>query len=175
MSNGQATLVISEVRTPDGPVMYVGLMPAGTPEYAGLIPQQVLGKLIDPRTDAGGNPRLTPENFVRNGTFVDFMHDVIRRHGSADRAIVEFARHGNPVAIVDLRSPSRDSELPLEEDIIGVFDVEDGKLASYQPNPDHRVLSGNGFCQLPEPFQSALVDELATLIQSHTNTRGDGA
>jgi hypothetical protein len=175
MSNGQATLTISEVHTQDGPEMYVALMPAGTPQHAGLIPQQILGKLMDPRLDAGGNPRLTPENFARNGVFVDFMHDVIRRHASADRGIVEFARHGNPVAIVDLRSPSRDSELPLEEDIIGVFDVEDGKLASYQPNPDHRVLSGNGFCQLPEPFQSALVDELATLIQSHTNTRGDGA
>lgn len=100
---------------------------------------------------------------------------MIRRHASADRAIVEFARHGNPVAIADLRSPSRDSELPLEEDIVGVYDVKDGKLASYQPNSGHRVLSGNGFCQLPEPFQSALVDELVLLMQSQINTRGGGA
>lgn len=49
------------------------------------------------------------------------------------------------------------------EDVMGAFQVKDGEIVpgSYQANPNHRILSHNGFFQLEPILQQRLLDELA--------------
>jgi hypothetical protein len=99
--------------------------------------------------------------FRVNPDFVEFMHDVIRTAGPADPTMQEAAAmQGNGwVYVVDLRTPDGPQGRVPIEDIIGGFEVTDGRLAadSYWPNEQHRVLTGNGPAQLPPSLHEALI------------------
>jgi hypothetical protein len=101
------------------------------------------------------------EGFRVNRAFVEFMHDVIRTTGPTDPSLQEAAaEQGNGwVYIIDLRTPEGPQGCVPVEDIIGGFEVRDGRLLanSYQPNEKHRVLSSDGPVRLPPSLHAALV------------------
>ena len=101
------------------------------------------------------------ERFRVNHAFVEFMHDVIRTAGPTDPSLQEAAaEQGNGwVYIIDLRTPEGpQGRVPLE-DIIGGFEVRDGRLLadSYRPNEEHLVLTKDGPVQLPPSLHAELV------------------
>lgn len=106
----------------------------------GLIPQAIVGQLRQP------NGKITPDNFARNSVFVDYMHDFIRREAVQIPQIKSQAQKikNGKFDLIDLRLGS-----PNSENIIGVFNVQNGKIISYERNREHRILSDQGFFRLP--------------------------
>jgi len=158
-------IILVEVRAEDGLHIYATF---STPEAAfqrGLKPEEIIGELIDPTVHPAA---LKPTNFARNATFVDFLHRVIAQYGPSTPGLLAAARQQREgiVHLIDARTLAPDEAVPLE-DIIGVFNVHDGRIThgSYRRNPDHRIFSVRGFFQLEETRQQHLLDELAILTE----------
>lgn len=153
---------ICEVETPNGMVAYVTLAAPGEAIRRGLVPQEIIGQLLDLHRADGP---FDPDNFARNRAFVDFMHGVIQQHGPAVPNLVEAAKKQNNgwVYIIDGRTPDPQGAVPAE-DIVGGFQVENGEIVagSYLPNPNHRILSCRGFFQLEPTLEQRLLDELTS-------------
>jgi hypothetical protein len=140
---------------------YVTLTPPDAAFSRGLIPEAILGMLERPLS-AGGE--LAPDNFVANTVFKKFLAEVIAKHGPDDPDLVaEATRIGTGyVTIVDLRTPTPQGEVP-PEDIIGIFNVRNGKTGpeQYVPSPNHRLLTKDGFLRLDRILTQRLYEELA--------------
>lgn len=123
-----------------------------------LPPEAVVGFL------AGETLDDDEREFRANRVFIDFMHDVIRRTGPQDPELraAAAAQGEGWLYIVDWRTPEGPQGRVPPEDIIGAFEVAEGRLVdgSYQANEDHRVLTRHGMVRLPPPFHEALVREL---------------
>ncbi len=135
-----------------GEVQYVTIVPQKIIFSSGLIPQAIVGQLIQP------NGKIVPENFARNSVFVEYMHTFIAREGTKIPQIksqAEKIKNGK-FDLLDLRSGS-----PGSENIIGVFSVHNGKIISYERNRDHRILSEKGFFRLPYGIEMKLIEELS--------------
>jgi hypothetical protein len=96
-------------------------------------------------------------------SFVDFLHDVISRHGPNLPALLAEAQrlgHGH-VYVIDGRTPTPHGDVP-PHDIIGAFQVEGGRVTpgSYQRNPNHMLLAAGGFFRLDPALHERLVAEL---------------
>jgi hypothetical protein len=98
---------------------------------------------------------------MRNRAFVQFMHDVIAHRGPTVPALLAEAKRqmDGLVVVVDQRTHTPGGAVP-PEDIIGAFEVRGGKLISYRPNENHKILSANGFVQLGAELQQCLLEEL---------------
>ncbi len=134
-----------------GEVQYVTILPQKIVFSTGLIPQAIVGQLRQP------NGKLVPENFARNSVFVEYMHDFIRREGAKlpeIRSQAEKIKNGK-FDLVDFRPGP-----PSSENIIGVFNVQNGKVNSYERNREHRILSDKGFFRLPYGIEMKLIEEL---------------
>lgn len=102
--------------------------------------------------------------FRQNRVFVDFMHQVIRAAGPKDPGL-QAAAHAQGdgwVYIIDLRTPEGPNGRVPPEDIIGAFEVRNGRIiaGSYQPSTTHRVYTQNGLVCLPPSLLRAFVDQL---------------
>jgi hypothetical protein len=148
----------------------VTLMPP-QPAYArGLAPECIVGHLLKP-LDRGG--AISHENFAQNKVFVDFLHEVIALYGPAQRGLnAEAERLGDGwVYVIDARTPTPGGEVPLY-DIIGGFRIEGGAvvLGSYVRNPNHLILSPQGFFRLEPALQERLLAELAARNSSRPDS-----
>jgi hypothetical protein len=65
------------------------------------------------------------------------------------------------VYLIDARTPQPNGQV-LSPDVIGVVKVQDGTLvaASYQHNPNHRLLTEDGFFKLPAELEPILQTDL---------------
>ncbi|HET6252094.1 MAG TPA: hypothetical protein VFE47_30695 [Tepidisphaeraceae bacterium] len=56
----------------------------------------------------------------------------------------------------------------ISEAIIGAFEIKDGEILpdSYHPMHDHKILSANGFFQLPPGLQGHLMRELQSRMSA---------
>lgn len=94
-------------------------------------------------------------NIIYNPAFVDYFHKTML-------VFAEFANGTNPIQnngflyVVDERSSSPDQ--PLEEDIIGSFEVSAGIVLkdTYVPNPSYQFISKNGLFRLPSQVEKVL-------------------
>ena len=129
----------------------------------GLVPQAVIGKFLR-RSDDGG--ALTPANFAANTSFTDFLHDVIARYAPELPGLrAEAQRLGSGrVYVIDGRTPTPQGDVP-PTDIVGAFRVQGGAVepSSYERNPNHRLLTDNGFFRLEPALHGRLLAELGTL------------
>jgi|SRR5215472_385442 len=107
------------------------------------------------------DPQCTPEGFKVNRAFIEFMHDVIGTVGPTDPSMQkEAARQENGyLYVIDLRTPEGPQGRVPAEDIIGGFEVRNGRLVagSYRPNAGHRVFTKSGVVQLAPSLHEALV------------------
>ena len=152
-------IYISRVVTPEAKGDYVSLLPP----KGDLIAETVIGVL---RTPQSGDPVISTDTFTRNGVFVDFMHDVIRREAPKLPAYkTEARRVGNgPVYVIDQRAAEQ--QTPIQpEDVFGAFEASNGELVpgSYETNPTHKILSERGFFRLEAALRAALMRDLESL------------
>ena len=158
------TLPISfcEVQTDNGPAVYVTLSDPDTTFKRGLISEEIVGQLLSPVNS--GTP-ISPDNFGRNPAFVDFLHEVIKKHGPNVPGLIEAAKKQGDglVVVIDGRTPTPDDAVP-PQDILGGFETRGGKIVAdaYHPNPNHRILTPDGFFRLDDVLQERLLHELAT-------------
>jgi hypothetical protein len=157
----EPSVYVCRVDTPEGARDYVTLLPPDVAFAQGLAAEAIVGVLTRP---LGPGEAITPEVFARNRAFVDFLHDVIARHGPTQPGCrAEAKRLGNGwIYIIDRRTPTPGGPVP-PEDIVGAFEVKDGEVVpgSYRPNPNHRILSAHGFFRLDAGLQECLLRELA--------------
>ena len=109
----------------------------------------------------------SPERFRPNARFAALMHRVIATAGPHDFELQAAARAQREgwVYVVDLRTPEGPGGRVPPEDIIGGFEVQDGKLLadSYWANDDHRLLTEHGLVELPPALRQAVVDAVGSV------------
>ena len=107
---------------------------------------------------------FSADEFHPNQAFAVFMHKVIEKFGPGTLELQEEAqRQGEGlIYIVDLRTSERPPNV-AQEDIIGAFVVENGKLGAYQPNEKHLLFSAKGQVQLPEYLNALHLQHLKRL------------
>jgi hypothetical protein len=130
-----------------------------------LPPERVAAEGLPRHAIAGvlrGEPGA-PGAFEVNPEFVRILHEFIRERTPEDAdAVAEAQRQGHGwLFIVDARRGPDNGHVP-PEDIIGYFQVEEGRLVpgSYKPNPKHLVFSSKGLVQLTETMQEAFLETL---------------
>ena len=155
---------ICEAHTDDGPRAYVTILPPKVTFTQGLIPKSIVGTL--PVGIPAGQP-IDPESFIANTVFKDFLHEIIARHAPQEAGFKEEARErqGGLVVVTDCRTPKPEGPVPTE-DIFGIFEIplSGTDQPTYQRNPNHRLLTLNGFFQLPGELHQRLLEALAALM-----------
>ncbi|MFI5377930.1 MAG: hypothetical protein ACHRHE_01375 [Tepidisphaerales bacterium] len=159
----EPAIIVCQVDTPEGVKNYVTCLSHEHAFAKGLAPQAIIGVLS--RSLEPGEA-ITPALFARNRVFVDFMHEVIaRRAPELPGLIAEARRQGKGlICVIDQRTRTPHGAVP-PEDIIGVFVVKSGQVASdsYHPNPNHVILTADGFFQLGSELQPCLLEELSRI------------
>lgn len=163
----ETQIFVCRVETSDGVSDYVTLLSPDTAFSQGLPPEAIVGVLAHPLKP---DEPITPDIFSRNRVFVDFMHQVIARHAPHHPGLqAEARRQGNGfVYIIDQRARDPRGTVP-PADIIGGFEVKDGEAVpeSYHSNPNHLILSSDGFFRLDSNLHQHLLEELMALSSKH--------
>ena len=158
MSN--AEIFVYCVDEPEGVKDYVTLISPDICFSHGLCPEAIVGFI---RRPLATGEAITPEVFTRNRVFVEFMHDVIARHGPLQPDFqAEAHRLGDGfVYVIDQRTPDPGGAVP-PHDIVGGFQVTNGKVVPgcYNRNPNHVILSADGFFSLGPNLDRKLRDEM---------------
>src|SRR5947207_1623939 len=68
---------------------YLSLLPPDHVTKHGLVPRAIVGQVVG---DTGPGRSLTPETFVENRAFHEFLHDVVERHAPTMTAFTDEAR-----------------------------------------------------------------------------------
>jgi|SRR5215475_9183483 len=134
----------------------VSLLEPGWVFERGLPAEGILGAL---RTVGAGMAGITPEQFQENGFFIQFLHDLLAEQLYQDAQMRRAAQQQGDgyVYLIDARTRHPDAEVPAQ-DIIGAVTVEAGSLVpgSYRGNPNHRLLTDDGFFLLPPELETVL-------------------
>jgi hypothetical protein len=157
----EPTVYVYRVDTAEGVEDYVTLISPDVAYSQGLVPEAIIGKFARPLEPGEA---ISPEVFSRNRVFVDFLHDVIARHGPEQPSVkAEATRLGEGwVYFLDQRTPTPQGPVP-PEDILGALEVKGGAVVpgSYRASPQHKILTTNGFFRLEEGLRQCLLRELA--------------
>jgi hypothetical protein len=153
-------IFVCRVEEPDGFKDYVTLLSPDTIFSRGLCPEAIVGMLSRLLAD---HERITPEVFSRNRVFVEFMHEVIARHAPRDANFQAEARRIGEgwIYLIDQRTPDPGGTVP-PHDVVGSFKVSRGEVVagSYTRNPNHVILSPDGFFSLGPNLDRALRDQM---------------
>ncbi len=146
----------------------VSILDPGTAFTHGLPTEAILGMV---RPDATGGDWITPERFQENPAFVQYLRALISDRVYDVEGLRRAAQQQGEgyVYLIDARTPQPDGQVP-PADIIGAVKVQDGTLvvASYQHNPNHRLLTRDGFFRLPTELETILQTDLhARSTQPH--------
>ena len=110
---------------------------------------------------------LSAQRFRPNRAFIDLMHEVIKSVGPEESSMQEAATQQKSgwIYVIDLRTPDGPQGQVPPEDIIGAFEVKEGRIQadSYQANDKHLVYSENGLVRLPSALHEALIARLRSL------------
>jgi hypothetical protein len=161
-------ICICRVDTPEGKKDLVTCLSHDLVFRRGLPKEAIIGILQRPLEPG---ERITPGIFAHNRFFVDFMHEIIARSGPELTGLIAEARRQGKgwVYIIDQRTRNPRVNIP-PQDVIGAFAVENGQVVpnSYQHNPNHMILSADGFVHLGNELQTCLLTELAKRANSST-------
>jgi hypothetical protein len=111
---------------------------------------------------------LNPEDFIRNSSFVKFLHTSIAEYSPRTKSFQATAQklRNGWVYVIDQRTPDPAGNVP-PEDIFGSFEIGKGEVigGSYKPNDNHRILSQKGFFSLEIELSEYLIDKLQKLYE----------
>lgn len=167
----RAPFYVYRVNTPTGSRDIVSLLSKDVVFEFGIVGEAIVGEYA-PLLKEG--ERLTDANFRPNPAFVKLLHDVIARHAPELPGLQAEARRQRTgwVYVIDARTPTPDGRVP-SHDILGSFEVRDGEVVehSYQPNPEHRLLTSDGLFGLERALHERLMEQINELIvASHHRT-----
>lgn len=147
---------VYQFKVSDGSQPFSFLSPAEMTALGGLPAEAILG------TMDGETSSL--ERWRRNPLFLQLLHRVIKQAAPSDPGLQASAQGQATgwVYIIDLRTPDGPQGRVLPEDIVGAFEVRDGRILrdTYTPMPEYRVLTANGFPQLPPSLHGELMAAL---------------
>ncbi len=149
---------VLEVRTEEGFVGMVSIVPADVAFTKGLLPEAVMG------TVPAGTKQILPSNFTVNPVFVRFLQNFIAKHApTLSEFLAEAQRQQDGwVYIIDFRTGDVNGDVP-PEDILGVFEVKSGEPLLYQSNPNYRLFTERGFFVLHPHLEARLLKEIESL------------
>lgn len=144
---------------------YVTFLPMADIMKYGLVTEFVLGKLKSP---AEG---ITLDNLEVNSNFAQTLQEFCFSHMAQGSALREDARKrtAGHIHLIDQRSSSPQGDV-LIEDIFGGFEVKDGKITSYHPNPKHQLITENGLFDLGENGNATFERYLRRMIAEKHST-----
>jgi hypothetical protein len=151
---------IFSVQTPQGRFNVVSFSSPADAAARGIPEEAIIGILPSNVVD------IKQATIKQNASFVLFLHKVIARHCSLTPSLMNQALQigRGSLFVIDGRAttPSGQQE---SEDILGVFQVEGGRIIaeSYQPNPDYLLVSKRGLFALDTWLHARLLEELAKL------------
>ncbi len=110
---------------------------------------------------------LSIDNFISNQVFIDFMQGVIAAEAPKDSELqaVALKQQAGWLYIIDNRVADIEREETSPEDILGIFEIKDGRIVpnSYQPSENYLIFGNNGLMQLPGSLHEALIKALLSL------------
>jgi hypothetical protein len=125
----------------------------------------IIGKLAKKLSES---KKINFEDFIPNSSFINFLHDVIAKHGSKVSSLSVQAQKQKKgwVYLIDGRCSDSQGEV-LPEDIIGSFEVIEGKIIpdSYQKNSKHLIFSKKGLFKLQSTLNKHLMQESLKLLE----------
>jgi hypothetical protein len=126
----------------------------------GLCTEAILG-VLTPGSQPGDAFR--PECFRQNPAFVTYLGGLMAAHILSDADLVREARRQAEgfVYVLDGRTPTPRDRVPAE-DVIGAAAVNAGELVpgSYRHNPNHQLLTMNGYFVLPSQMEDILLFDI---------------
>lgn len=135
-------------------------------KYLSLIGPEAFKKGVNGKAIFGflkSGTAITPDNFVANKEFKDFMHSIIAEEVLNDPFSKEEAKRikDGHVFIIDARTKTPQGDVP-PYDIFGAIKASNGKLVrgTYSPNPNYRLVSTDGLFQLSKTVEKRLLAEL---------------
>lgn len=110
---------------------------------------------------------LSLKYFKPNKNFKDFVQTVIANHAleNSELQAAALEQQAGWLYIIDNRVADLDQEETSQEDILGVFEIKEGKIVtnSYQANENYLIFGNNGLMQLPDSLHKALINALLSL------------
>jgi hypothetical protein len=110
---------------------------------------------------------LSIDNFTSNRVCKDFIQKVIAAEAPKDRELQTAAleQQAGWLYIIDNRVADLERAETSPEDILGVFEIKDGRIVanSYQPNENYLIFGNNGLMQLPASLHKSLIKALESL------------
>jgi hypothetical protein len=105
------------------------------------------------------------DTFTPNKLFVNFMQQIIANNAPNDLLLQEEATKQQEGWIYIIDGRESETEDPSSEDIIGAFEVKDGRIIvdSYYPNENYNIFGKRGLFQLSPFLSTALLEALKTL------------
>ncbi len=138
----------------------VSVLGPGTVFEHGLCTEAILGVV---RPGPTSEPKITPERFQENPAFVQYLRELISSRIYDTEGIRRAGEQQGEgyVYLIDARTPQPDGQVP-SADVIEAVQVQGGSLvaASYQHNPNHQLLTKDGFFRLPTELETILLADL---------------
>ena len=161
---GRREVFVYRVDTDDGERDVVSTLDPGWVFAQGLGLATIIGYLRGGAAeDVADLADLGPADFEENPAFRWlFSRAIYEDIGEVEGIRLEAAVQGKGhVYLLDGRTPDPGGRVP-PEDIVGSVRVADGVVVpgSYQHNPRHRLLTANGFFQLPPELEAGLARRL---------------
>lgn len=152
---------------------YVTFLPVADILKYGLVTEFIVGKL-KPTADGGQLTAddITVDSLEVNNNFTQTLQEFCFTHMGHGGALKEEAkkRVAGHIHLIDQRSSNPQGDV-LIEDIIGGFEVKDGKIISYHPNPKHQIITENGFFNLGESGNTTFERYLRRIIAEKANAK----
>jgi hypothetical protein len=181
MHFGRSSLV---GRWRDDPVYHVYRvsLPEGLRDVVSLLPEEIvfasglkLPAIVGVCTELVSAAVPLSSNSLRpNPEFVKLVHEIIASNGPGLPELQAAATEqvNGWVYVIDARTPTPAGDVP-PEDILGRFEVNDGRLVSgsYQPSPNHQVWSSRGLFKLDDRLQVRLLERLREIVAQPDGVR----
>lgn len=157
------------VQMPDGQRHHlVSMLPEGVIYGADAIPKVCwVGSLTG---EPGEGADLKADDFIPNADFVALLQRVVAETYPTLPGLVSEAEKQQRgwLYVLDARTPDPAGDVP-QEDIVGAFQVQDGKIdaAGYEANPEHALFTGNGFFRLAPDAEAALIERLMKAVEDY--------
>jgi hypothetical protein len=138
----------------------VSILEPGAVFEHGLCTEAILGRI---RPGPTNGSQITPERFQENPAFVHFLRELISEKVYTVGGLRRTGEQQGEgyVYLIDARTPEPQGKV-TPADVIGAVTVHGGSLvaASYRHNPNHRLLTADGFFKLPTELETILLTDL---------------
>jgi hypothetical protein len=111
--------------------------------------------------------QLSLDYFHPNQIFIDLLQNVVGSEAPTDAELQAAAieQKEGYINIIDRRVANRLDEETSPEDILGAFEIKEGRIVanSYQANENYLIFGNHGLMQLPASLHEALINALLSL------------